>query len=307
MRCIRPIKAGFDRNGDITYSSRKRDPAIAPFEFECRKCLPCRLNGAREKAIRCYHEAQMHENNIFLTLTYDDDHLESPWLIYSHFQTFMKDLRDKIGYEPENRISCMVTGEYGELNKRPHWHALIFNYRPKDAKHKYTSDRGDEVFSSKIIDGIWSRGATEFGSITLDSANYVARYAAKKLVHGKDQNHNFHPIHKTSSRNAIGRLWISKYWKQTFAHGYVHLPNGQKAGIPRYYVDWLKKNFPTSWERYVTEVRPKIQLEAELREARELELYIANRNESPHALTRNNINLIILEAKFQQLQKGLKL
>ena len=33
----------------------------------------------------------------------------------------------------------MVTGEYGEKNKRPHWHVILFNYRPKDATYKYTN------------------------------------------------------------------------------------------------------------------------------------------------------------------------
>lgn len=307
MRCIRPIKASFDRNGDITYSSRHRDPAIVPFEFECRKCLPCRLNTAREKAIRCWHEAKEVENSIFLTLTYDDEHLESSRLIYSHVQTFIKDLRDRIGYQPEDRISVMTTGEYGEQTKRPHWHLLIFNYWPSDFKLIRTTPRGDQVWTSNSLSQIWGKGFIEFGDVTIDSANYVARYAAKKLVHGRDQDHSFHPIHKTSSRNAIGRRWIEKWWKQTFDHGYIILPNGSKAGIPRYYTDWLKKNFPTSWERYVTETRPKIQLEAEARASAELEIYIKNREESWNALPRNKIKLIILESQFKQLQEYLKL
>ena len=38
--------------------------------------------------------------------------------------------------------------------------------------------------------------------------------------------------------------------KHTFDHGFVVLPNGQKSKIPRYYVDWLKKNHPEKWEKY---------------------------------------------------------
>ena len=54
--------------------------------------------------------------------------------------------------------------------------------------YKYTTDRGDKVWSSEEISSFWSRGSVEFGSVTIDSAGYVARYAAKKLVHGKENN-----------------------------------------------------------------------------------------------------------------------
>ena len=73
----------------------------------------------------------------------------------------------------------------------------------------------------------------EFGSVTLESAGYVARYAAKKLAHGKDDEHDYHPIHRTSCKRAIGRSWIEKYYQHTFDHGLVVLPNGQKSKIPR--------------------------------------------------------------------------
>ena len=95
MECISPIKASLNEQGDIVYSSRKAAPGLVGFQFPCRKCLPCRLNNAAEKAIRCVHEAQMHDGNIFLTLTYDAEHLESDKLIYKDFQLFMKSLRKR--------------------------------------------------------------------------------------------------------------------------------------------------------------------------------------------------------------------
>lgn len=303
MRCIRPLKAGFDRDGDITYSSKKRDPALVSFEFECRKCLPCRLNIAREKAVRCYHESKMHEENIFLTLTYNEESLESPRLIYQHFQKFMKDLR----YREDKKIPFMVTGEYGDKNKRPHWHALLFNYSPLDSKYKYSTDRDERVYSSEFLENLWGRGIAEHGSVTLDSAGYVARYAAKKLVHGNDQDHDYHPIHKTSSRYGLGRTWIEANYLHTFENGMVILPNGQLSKIPRYYVDWAKKHHPHLWEYYVTEVRPRIMIQAEIKEMEELKLYIKNRDETPWAVTRANIKLRILEQKFKKLQEHLKL
>lgn len=312
MHCIRPIKVSQTFDGTLAYKSKSAIPGLIGWALPCRKCLPCRLNLAREKAIRAYHESKMHPNNIFLTMTYDDEHLESPRLIYEHWQTFIKDLRDRVGYVPEDRISTMVTGEYGEKNKRPHWHALLFNYAPTDPKYKYTSDSGFKVFTSEILSSIWERGAVEYGDVTMDSASYVCRYAAKKLVHGPDQDHDYHPIHKTSSKNAIGKRWIEKNWKFTFDNGFVVLPNGSLASIPRYYTDWLKKTHPDAYVHYVTQKLPKIITDAEAKARKEEIEYLStclsrSYRDGRYPLTRPQVKERVLQSKFKQLQGYLKL
>lgn len=317
MQCIRPVPAGYNSAGELVYSNKGSSLELVGIKFPCRKCLPCRLNQSREKGIRSWHESKMHEDSIFLTLTYDDEHLESSKLIYSHWQDFLKSLRETRTRHCATkeqlhavRIPSMVTGEYGELNKRPHWHALLFNYCPPDGKLKYTSEGGHKVFTSKLLDSLWEKGALEYGSVTLDSANYVARYAAKKLVHGNDQDHDFHPIHKTSSRYAIGRTWIEKYWKQTFNHGYIVMPDGTQGPIPRYYSDWLKKYQPEAFIRYVTTTRQEIiNNSVSKSRAEELE-YLSSVmscaiNSFP--LPRSEIRHRILKSKFKQLQERLKL
>lgn len=339
MKCIRPLQASQNCEGDIVYSSKQSIPGLIGFEFECRKCLPCRLNQAREKAVRSFHEAQMHKENIFLTLTYNEESLNSPKLKYRDYQLFIKTLRehntrkhitaqslldegegkstqaelDKKAKDLINKtkITYMVTGEYGEKNKRPHWHAILFNFSPTDTVHLRTTERGDEVFTSDHLTKIWGKGNIEFGSVTIDSANYVARYAAKKLVHGYDQDHDFHPIHKTSSRYGIGRTWIEKYWPQTFGNGFIYLPNGQESKIPRYYVDWFKKHHPEKYIDYVINVREKIQKKAEAKANKEELNHIASIMEykggAKYPTSRNGIKKRILDKKFKHLQEYLKL
>lgn len=311
MHCIRPIKAGYDRFGNITYNTKLASKELVGFQFECRKCLPCRLNVAKEKAVRCWHESKIHEDNIFLTLTYNDESLTSSKLQIAHFQKFVKDLRDRIGYAPEKKISLMYTGEYGEENKRPHWHAIIFNYKPSDEVYKYTTDRDEKVYTSEKIASIWNRGNIEYGSVTLESAGYVARYAAKKLVHGKDQDHDFHPIHKTSSANALGKRWIEEHYKYTFENGICNLPNGSACKIPRYYVDWAKKEKYEVWKHYVTEVRPII-IQKSIAKARKEEIeylsqLLSYNGSAGYPLSRSKVKETILNSKFKQLQERLKL
>lgn len=303
MQCINPIKAGFSEAGALVFSSRKSDRGQVAFAFECRKCLPCRLNNAREKAVRCVHEAQMHRhNNIFLTLTYSDENLSSPRLQYKDFQNFIKKLRKT----RDEKINYIVTGEYGDKTKRPHWHTILFNYRPSDETKRRVTERGEQVYTSKTLSEIWSNGAIEYGEVTLDSANYTARYAAKKLVHGHDQSHDYHPIHKTSSRRAIGRSWIEKYAEQTFQNGFVIL-NGSMTKIPRYYVDWARQHRPDLWRYYVTETRPKIHELVHQKQQEEEAIYLANRNETPFANSRSKVKETILKQKFKRLQGHLKL
>lgn len=330
MQCIRPIKAGYDSAGDITYSSKNVSKELAPFMFPCRKCLPCRLNDAREKAVRAWHESRMHENNIFLTCTYADENLKSPKLNQQDFVNFMKSLREartRYVTDPELKkalsIPCVYVGEYGDLNKRPHWHALLFNYAPKDRLESYKTDSGELVFSSETLgpknadqvnDGVnrlWNHGKVEFGSITMDSANYVARYSAKKLVHGKDQDHDYHPIYVPSKKYAIGKNWLEKNYVHTFENGYVVLPNSQTTSIPRYYEDWAKKHQNELWRYYVTTVKPKIAETAMLRARKEELEYITSVLNKPfgcpNPMTRSKVKLTILESKFKQLQEFLKL
>lgn len=307
MQCIRPLQAGQNIEGRIIFRSKENIPGLVPFEFECRKCLPCRLNIAREKAIRCVHEAQTHEDNIFLTLTYNDESLSSPWLQYEDFQLFMKRLRWSY---PERKITYMVTGEYGDKEKRPHWHAIVFNFKPEDEKYHYTSDRGDKVFTSQKVTELWQKGHIEYGSVTMDSAGYVARYAAKKLTHGKDHEHKYHPIHKTSSKRAIGRSWIEKHYKHTFENGFIVL-DGVRMKIPRYYLDWAKKHKPEMYRHYVTEVQKNI-IDLSIQKKRKEELQFLNQllnysGGAAYPYSRKQVKEKCLEAKFKQLQERLKL
>lgn len=324
MQCINKIKAGFTRSGDLTFKPRSADPGTVGFEFECRKCLPCLLNIAREKAIRATHEAHESPESIFLTLTYAPEYLKSPKLQYTDFQLFMKSLRElhtRDVTDPELRkqmsISYMVTGEYGGLNKRPHWHALIFNYRPKDLIYVRTTDLGHKIFKSPTIERLWGRNnpelaPNEIGDITLESAGYVARYGAKALAHNPDFNSEFPTIHKTSSKHAIGKRWIEKYWKQTFDLGFVRLPDGSPTKIPRYYCQWLRKHHPDQYVKYVTTLREDLQKEAKKKSRKEeieylCELFNADEKGWPRPITRKKVKLTILKQKFKNLQEKLKL
>lgn len=308
MRCTSPRSVGFKSDGKtIAWSLKTISIKYPGFQLPCGKCIECRLDYARQWAIRCVHESKMHEKNAFITLTYDDQHLLDPKLDYSDFQKFMKKLR-KLQNDP---MGVFVTGEYGGKTKRKHWHALIFGWSPSDGVYKYSNDRGDKSFSSETLNKIWGKGIAEYGAVTFQSAGYCARYAAKKLVHGHDDAHELHPISKKSSKHAIGKSWLEKYWPDVFLQGHVVLGDGTTVGIPRYYEKWLKEHRPDDWLRYVTQVKfakcdsARAKALAEHLEFREM--VDARRNGMTYPKTPNQRRNEIAQENLKRLQANLKL
>jgi len=311
MRCTSPRSVGFKSDGKtLAWSPKNYCKEYATFQLPCGKCIECRLDYARQWAVRCVHEAQMHPQNCFITLTYNEEHLNSKKLVYEDFQKFMKRLRKLTN----NEVGMFVTGEYGPINKRPHWHAIIFNWEPKDQKYFRSNERGDRIYKSATTDKIWGKGHCEIGSVTFESAGYCARYSAKKLVHGKDEEHEFNPISKKSSKYAIGKKWLEEFWPDAFAYGRCILRDGTETGIPRYYEKWLKDNHPGPWLHYVTETKRRVIEKAEQRSYEELVEYSkvldARKKIDPlrtSPLTRLQVKRIIQEQKFKMLQDYLKL
>ena len=83
---------------------------------------------AREKAIRAYHESQMWDDNIFLTLTYDDEHLKSDRLQWIDFDLFIKRLNEKLNLnyaKPLNPLALPLKSVRSHGDHMPHTSAYL--------------------------------------------------------------------------------------------------------------------------------------------------------------------------------------
>ena len=185
----------------------------------------------------------MHDDNCFITLTYDDEHL--PWdrsLNKKHFQDFMKRLRFQ---ERQKTIRYFHCGEYGDTLGRPHYHALLFNHDFSDKTLWHTKD-GINTYTSSVLERLWPFGFSTIGQLTWQSAAYCARYVTKKKTGEQAKEHywrmlatdleiELEPEYATMSlKPGIGKTWFDTYRDDCFPSDYI-THEGKKLEIPRYY------------------------------------------------------------------------
>ncbi len=248
MVCYHPLKAyrskTLTKNGKRGMVFQPNEGYVdRPVTLPCGQCSGCRLERSRQWAIRCHHEASLHQQNSFVTLTYDDLHLPTGGtLVVRDLQLFMKRLRKKYG----EGIRFYACGEYGDTTGRPHYHACLFNFQPPDLKH-FSTRQNIRTYTSEILDDLWGNGFTLTGDVTFQSAAYVARYIMKK-INGPDATQHYEnvdpetgeitsrkPEFTTMSRRpGIGKEWLNKYVDDVYNHDYVVI-NGKKVRAPRYY------------------------------------------------------------------------
>lgn len=264
MTCFSPLQA---------YASRaltvrgKRKPVFncrdgyldMPMLVPCGQCTGCRFARARSWAVRCMHEASMHQQSCFITLTYDNAHLPpGGTLVKWHFVNFMKRLRKRFG----SGIRFYMCGEYGEKLGRPHYHAILFGLDFHD-RELFKNVRGNKLYLSRSLQKLWPFGFSSVGNLTFQSAAYVARYVMKKVTGKRAESHyqrfdaetgeiyDILPEYNCMSRrNGIARDWFEKFKHQIFSDGSDFVvANGAKLKPPKYYDYLYDLEFPEAMDK----------------------------------------------------------
>lgn len=243
MACFHPLVAYQLDTGDIVFSERGK--VSRELQLPCGRCVGCRMKRARDWAIRCVHESQCWNSNVFVTLTYDESKYD-PSLNYRDFQLFMRRLRKS---RPLERIRFFCCGEYGDINLRPHFHALLFNCSFRDP-----SKIGESLFRSPELERLWPAGMSSFGDVTFQSAGYVARYSMKKRT-GDAAVEHYKRVHletgeivsvrpefgRMSLKPGIGFPWFQKFWTDVYSARDGVVMSGKTLPAPVYYDKMLEK------------------------------------------------------------------
>ena len=271
-------------NGKIEkcYDNSIINRAITSFiDIPCGKCLECRLEYSKQWANRCMLEAQQYENNCFVTLTYNDDHIpvnlfpseynietgepisynESFTLYKKDLQNFIKRLRSDLNrtgnYDKDGNsvylkktdkdyhdIKYFACGEYGGKTKRPHYHLIIFNFKPNDLIPIGQNISGDMYYKSPYLEKLWPNGFNLVANVTWNSCAYVSRYVTKKISNNvTDQiykNLNVDPEFIIMSKG-IGKKWyiLNNVCYATFENNYIKTDEGARKISPNRYFDKL--------------------------------------------------------------------
>lgn len=237
--------------------------------FPCGFCVECRAKYASEWALRCVHEAALHDASCFGTLTYAKMP-ERGSLERGALREFMRSLREELAvnvwcsWDPGDGIrhrSCgrMVrrtvspvkmygAGEYGEENGRPHYHFLLFGFAFPDRAVL----RGGKypLFRSPLLERVWPHGVSSIGDLSYESAAYVARYVMKKVDQvGRKKKYNvdgetgemveIEPEFARMSRGGrtgrgLGYGWFERYGDEVHRNDSI-VSGGRELPVPRYY------------------------------------------------------------------------
>jgi hypothetical protein len=240
--CLFPVIAQSQEFG-----KPKLDPE-GDIMIPCGKCTECKSKRAAEWALRCRHEMAMHDENCFITLTYNEDKLPSFLIVKDYFQKFIKKLRKKV----RKKVKYIVSHEYGGRTGRPHHHAILFGWTPPNQSYLMKAPSGEPLFVSQTLENLWtddkreSLGYHSIGEANEKTAFYIASYALKSCIHTIYDPDTNTPVTvsdtmNVSTRPAIGREFFLEHYKSIIE---------KEKYLPRYYVKLLEKELPYEFEKY---------------------------------------------------------
>lgn len=228
----------------------------ALIELPCGHCFNCLMAERKEKALRLENEMFMNQDNCFVTLTYAPEYLPLtqdgiPTLSIRDYQLFMMRLRKHLGASGV-KIRYFIAGEYGKRGNRPHYHLIIFGWKPDDIEI-WSRKGGYNVYRSKLIEKCWTKG---FSSVGVDCgpgvAKYCAAYVTKKFEQ-KDCGSALPQFTKGSLQGGLGKSYVMKYHSQIASQGYIGTMTKHggliKHSVPKYYMQLIQKNWPEEYEQ----------------------------------------------------------
>lgn len=145
----------------------------------------------------------------------------------------------------------MVSHEYGTKKLRPHHHAIIFGYNPKNQIFNRTTPKGEKLFTSTEIEKLWKNGFHSIGTANEKTAYYIASYSLKGKKHtfidpDTGETNEVSDSMDCSKRPAIGYTFFEENYQQMLDSEQI---------LPRYYLkcflDPKKSVFnPETLEKY---------------------------------------------------------
>lgn len=258
-------------------------------QVPCNHCWSCQLKYSAEWATRIMKESEKYDNNYYITLTYDPEHVpiasETSWEQYdpdpddphggkiktiqvrendgtwpytlnpSDMDTFLNTLRKNFERRGYKGIKYFYCGEYGTKNQRPHYHIILMNCPLEEASfyEPEIDENWKAHWKSKELDRLWGKGIVDVAELEWSCAAYVARYCTKKLDLSGDKT-----VYLENGRfpefirmsKSIGMDYFNDHYKEIYKNDELIMKTIKgNAGS-------IKP--PRAWDRKLKEIDPKL-------------------------------------------------
>lgn len=253
MACLKPIQVYSLNKGEQVKFKKYSNIEVAKLDMNmnyetnnsvpCRKCIECKLDNAKEWAIRSALQCKSSKDNWFITLTYSDEFIpvnDNGIFTCSYFdlRRFIESLRQVFTRQGIKDIKYLASSEYGSRLNRPHYHLCFFGLPLNDLELTgEVSKLGHPYFVSKLVDKIWNKGIHKIGRVTYQSAGYVSRYTLKKAKKIDYEKLGIEPERLFMSKG-IGKKYFEENKEHIYKYDVVNLNTDKgliKLQPPRYF------------------------------------------------------------------------
>lgn len=234
----------------------KRFNNVITVWLPCGKCIQCLNSRSKSWEVRSSLEKLKYKDACCLTLTYDNENLPMfGKLKYSDVQKFLKRLRKDTG----KPIKYMCSGEYGGIKTRPHYHIIIFGFKPSDLRFYARSKKGTLLYKSDYLTNLWNKGFVDVGQVTHQTCRYVSQYCCKKLLNETvKMPSRYKKIYHWKVKKSreflhcsvrFGFDWFKRNYRSVIGNGKIVLGRFTYA-IPRYFIKKLEEINPRLYKEY---------------------------------------------------------
>lgn len=250
----------------------------------CGGCISCRRERRQELTLLQCCEASLHEDNWFITLTYEDAITKEltgslPFsLRREHLSGFCQSMRKYCRYN-RSEFRFFACGEYGERYMRPHYHLSVFGLSPsllgiedfeaninerkkglahgklyKNLQTPQRDSNGNAYWQSQIISDRWIFGAHKIYRADRETYQYVAGYVTKKLT--GERGREFRASGRASEFQAQSRPSIGWPWFNAFRKSIAQV-DGDKLVNDVVSISGISWKCPRIFDKWLSTIDPK--------------------------------------------------
>lgn len=235
----------------------------------CGRCIGCRLDYSRKWADRMMLELAVQKKAIFVTLTYDNEHIPIVYddddfpicftLKKEDVQLWMKRVRRHYG---DKSLRFYLAGEYGSSTGRPHYHCILYGLSlddfPKKRAYK-KSELNDIYYIDDDFAARWNQGYVVIADVSWKTCAYVARYVTKKVLNqfpeAFEELGMVPEFSLMSRRPGIGKPYLDAHPDCLDLQSInISTPEGgRQIAIPKYYLKQLELTDPKRYASIIAE------------------------------------------------------